>query len=752
MLHRLKVQDSIYFNEVLKIKTLDINFESKKGLVLILGNNGYGKSSTLEFSLPYRRHPSREGAYNNHFINKCGSVSRIWTINDTKYEFRLTCSKTKTECFIAKQLPSGSWEQLLKTTKTDEYDKMVEKICGPESIFLKTVFKNRNTNFETMTEKELREFFLEVIGANKYRKYREILKSKRLLIQGEVKVYEKIISELNIPEDKTIDDLNLLFLTREVQLNNIILDLMDIEKSREICLKNIGRTNQIEENKQKYESQLKDLNEQLININTEITNKTNDTTLLQKDIDDLQTQLNEYLKLDIEEQETSENIITMKLAVDNKYKAEKDKKKLSIYKERLEQFASDIKFIQNSIDSYIKDELEVEDAKKTYEYENNNKCKVDPAICQNTRVIEQLKARYETLLDALNNKTHKDRLLSDIKNILDKANCEHISKLQDCIDKTVLDIKNIEQLISKYELETNNLETEQTKLLNIHKKRNIKNSLLLEMNSKSKEINVANNDIIKLTNDINRINEVLVELESALSNVNSNNSQADYDKLELEKKEKETIKTEITTELSVIKNDIDALNRNIEIMNDNKLKLDVLNNTLNKYKFIDDAFNDKDGIPMRKLKIIGPQIVQKANEILNKFNDIDKNIGYQIQFRNERLDSKGNTVDAFEIKIINIINGNEIILASLSMGQKIWIDIALSLGASAFMSANKFKTILLDEVDGSLSSENAKIFYNTLEEIVKNLKLSQIFIVTHRDDIIKNSNNFIRLEIDKEKY
>jgi len=100
MIHSIDVKNSIYFNEKLEVKNLSIGLDKYKGIVLITGCNGFGKSSLLEYMTPYRKMPSRPGAYKKHFINECGSVSRIWTINGIKYEFYIKCNKNLTECYI----------------------------------------------------------------------------------------------------------------------------------------------------------------------------------------------------------------------------------------------------------------------------------------------------------------------------------------------------------------------------------------------------------------------------------------------------------------------------------------------------------------------------------------------------------------------------------------------------------------------------------------------------------------------------
>ena len=742
MIHSIVIKNSVYFEAQLDVKNLEVDLEKYNGITIISGDNGYGKSALLEFMLPYRRMPSRPGAYKKHFINETGSVSRVWTINGNKYEFIIKCNKNLTDCYIYQFTDTGK-VNLMNTTSADEYDTLVEKICGDRVVITKTMFKNKDTQIGGLNESNKKEFFLKIIGGEMYYVIKEISNKLKNKIKLDLDILEtskqNTISFLELKENVDIEE---KITSKENILNDINEKIDETSKTIKKILDDNSKINEDKHKKITVENSIKNCNETIELL----------TSNYAKEVQELNIEEIKILE--------KESTISNNEAYINKYiNKEELKVKFSKYLEDIDSTKNKILLLEKieSKESELQarylgfqnltDELNT--AKNDLKIILENKCEVDPSQCKNSFQIKNNEDKISALEIKL--KTYKtdfgiDLLEKTLNKLFEKIDCPNISNDSKELKKY---LTNLLETLPNKETVKNELKELDLVFSKIFAKteeiNKLKNQLLIDTNAnkeKSKNISDLENKIKKVKNDLLKFNEELSsfnteetkDLEIFENDLKKLYVEKDINLIELTKLKSLLDKiNEFKTELAVIEKEISDLNIKLE-----------------RHLFVDDFCNLKDGMPILKLKNFGKIIQDKANSLLDSFRK--NGIDYQIEIIDTKLDSTGKKeLDCFDINIINK-KGKNIDLNLLSSGQKMIIETALSLSAAQYNSADKFKVLLLDEVDNSLSGTNTDSLYRTLELIKTNLDIKQIFIVSHKGEVQNMCFKELKLEVKKEKY
>jgi hypothetical protein len=161
-----------------------------------------------------------------------------------------------------------------------------------------------------------------------------------------------------------------------------------------------------------------------------------------------------------------------------------------------------------------------------------------------------------------------------------------------------------------------------------------------------------------------------------------------------------------------------------------------LEENFKRYIGLKEKLEDKEIDLFQWKKLKSYNILLKKTIITNTFDDFmliankilknESTIG-NIQIAINQLNSK-----KFEI-LAN--NNGELVkdISLLSGAEQMVVSQALGL---ALASKTTFKTLWIDESDGSLSPQNKKIVISTLHKIIELLDLDQVFIISHQDEVI----------------
>ena len=307
---------------------------------------------------------------------------------------------------------------------------------------------------------------------------------------------------------------------------------------------------------------------------------------------------------------------------------------------------------------------------------------------------------------------------------------------------------NIDEYKSKYALINSNLE-----------------SLL-----KNKEaINKINNNISDLNNEINILDQELISLKDQIStcevNINSSNRKvvilnelkelfdrivsllprrdeltgkfAEYELKFRTYKEYDQKQQMVVAQLSIIKpelikarQDLDVLKINISKFDEYSKSYKMINENLEKLTLVKNSVDPVKGIPVYLTQEYLKDILSLCNDLLD--------IAYNGSFR---LTDFNITEKEFSIPVTK--NGKPLKdICEASQGETSLTKIALSF-AMFCQVIKKYDVLYLDEADGPLDHKNKKIFMEILDKQIQELKLQQIFVISHSDEFYSSEVSLI---------
>ena len=719
--------------------------EFTKGVNLILGKNGRGKTSILEaistvmFNTKDRSGKETGKSYIK-FGEKSSKVEIDFIANDGR-EYNL-----KTEFFKTKPK-----KQTLKDMTGYEYDgdiqEKLEELCGIKKGFEETyeniiiakqnefinIFKDSGTTrektfnkiFNTQIYKEMYDSFLKE-AIDKYKSEKENLDSKinylkenmedKEQITNFLKVEEIIKNTLNKDFLETTEIINKLsneikdYETTEIELNNLIKNIKDeenkIKKYLSLLKENIIEAKQakkskiiVKETEKSYleyldiENKLKDLRENLDNLLDE--QKLN--IQYQNNIEKLELS-NKNLKVDISSLE--ENI-----------------SKNSEKKENLENEISELKAKEENLDLKLKKYINLLDELEKLENFKDKK-------------LED-KLKKTTEIDIL-----KKELVS--KNDLFKTiNIEELEKKLSHFQELEKELKLLEEQKIIFETEIKTLKKSSKELSSkVCPFLNEKCQNLEDKEAEdyfSSKISIKTEDLENLKKDIEEKTQILVEkavfedkkkqyfeLEKSIKD------------LELSLKNEEVNLKEIELDIKNLDMDIQKLIENQEFKNsqmlrEKKKELEVELRNLNLDEKRENLKNLLENLELEKEKILKNQ-----NSIENNLKEIDEYSKKIKEDTNKNIESKKSEIKTFENKLDDLKNPYNEYLKNNVLAEDL---------ENLLLKVNKnIKELYSLRVEKNLLKE--KVF--NLEEKIKNIKIDEL---KEKYDTIKEELNEINKKL-----
>lgn len=455
---------------------------------------------------------------------------------------------------------------------------------------------------------------------------------------------------------------------------------------------------------------------------------------------------------------------------------EKENESISTFKQQIKLLEQEIDnkktFISDSKTNLIN--LENKLSKLTNEYENiQNKIKDIPIIEDNIDDINNKINELEKIIDTKKQQENERKLLYKesaliSSNLLEKK--KELMRLQKsappCTDELQLVCPLTKQI--NYSQIIINLEDEikiQTKKLNelSNKCDDIVISYdkeLLEKNELNAKLKLINeyskiDGYVKLSDKIKKDAEELIiqiedietdlmlpqqeieQLENQKDLLNKNcvnqytNNIDNIIKLEKDISIKETMIKNYNDKITVMQNELDSILDLQEQMN-------ILENNIKDYTVLNNFFG-KNGGMLFDIEMAGQQISEIANKLLENY--ITKSI--LIKFETLKLNSKGELKEVFDIACS--INGDDW-QTRLSGGEKILVSNAIREGMSYLRKEKEYKTVFLDELDGSLDSSARIGFIKLLEEGNQLNNRDYTLLITHSEEVKGHLEQYISLE------
>ncbi|WDF26246.1 SMC family ATPase [Fusobacterium nucleatum] len=723
----------------------NITVEFTKGVNLILGKNGRGKTSILEaISTVMFNTKDRSGRETGKsyikFGEKSSKVDIDFIANDGR-EYNL-----KTEFFKTKPK-----KQTLKDMIGSEYDgdiqEKLEELCGIKKGFEETyeniviakqnefinIFKDSGTTrektfnkiFNTQIYKEMYDSFLKE-AIDKYKSEKENLDSKINSLKENMEDKEQITNSLKEEKEleKNLQDnfknINVVsknleneikdYETTEIELNNLIKNIKDeenkIKKYLSLLKENIIEAKQakkskiiVKETEKSYleyleiENRLKDLRENLDNLleeqklNIQYQNNIEKLELSNKNLKVDISSLEENISKNSEKKENLENEIS-KL----KIKEENLDLKLKKYIDLLDKLEK----LENFKDKKLEDKL-----KKTTEidiFQKNLSSKIDLFKATNIEIIEEKLSNFKELEKELKLLEEQKIIFETEIKTLKKSSKELSDKICPFLNEKCQNLEDKEAedyFSSKISIKTEDLE-------NLKKDTEEKNQILVEkvvFEDKKKQY---------------------FELEKSIKD------------LELSLKNEEVSLKEIELDIKNLDIDIQKLIENQEFQNsqmlrEKKKELEVELRNLN----LDEKRENLKNL-LENLEIEKEKILKNQNSIESNLKEIDNYSKKIKEDTNKNIENIKSEIKTFENKLDDLKNPYNEYLKNNVLAEDL---------ENLLLKVNKnIKELYSLRVEKNLLKEKV----SNLEEKIKNIKIDEL---KEKYDTIKEELNEINKKL-----
>lgn len=681
----------------------ELDFEKfEDGVVCLCADNGRGKTTCVENCHPYPCMLTRDGTLKEHFYLKDSHRILIYKDENGLYYkiSMLIDGKTatgKTSYFVETSKDRKAWTSLPEVDGSlKSYEDWVNGTFGSIDVLLRTAFfakeQTKNaTDISATTKSERMELLSKLAGTEHLKEVSEIARTQRKAVKSDAEMLEVEIESYS-------------------RYNDII-----------------------KQNEQDIASDEKELEEQKDII-----------SVLENEISELKIKDAEFQKV--------KAVSEMNAKLREQYQKELDDKE-DIYK--LLEEALDNSIVYDKIDS--SKSVIATNAPLIEKYLSDVKSTEKELAEVSERVAELNKVITDKRLDLSKVQSHITLLNSQSVDISDTCpTCgaklsEHkkseLSRHVDKIKSELASYTSDEKLISKA------LEENETELKKIDRTKELKDKLaalqsdLADLQSESQSCSdfISNLDEIYLKysyDDIveehRQLTDEISSLHKKIETLTDNNSICDVSEelseKELSLKEASDRKSELTATIKAAKKENERYEKELETVADKRRELKELNDKINAYLFIEDAFSNN-GIPAIELRDSAPEIADIANKILKDSygNRFEIRFGSTSELKANR---KAN--EDFNILVYDNENNDEKTIDLVSSGERIWLKQALFY-AFSIVQMNRtgfnFRTRLIDESDGSLDGGLRPKYLQMVESAHKYSDSRITILITHSQEI-----------------
>lgn len=270
-----------------------------------------------------------------------------------------------------------------------------------------------------------------------------------------------------------------------------------------------------------------------------------------------------------------------------------------------------------------------------------------------------------------------------------------------------------------YQIELRKLSNKESEILKIEKEK--------EINSERKQL------IVGLISDIEKLKKKYIEQEATLADLeNQKKSITDAvtteytDCNEIIKKINKNI-VDAQSDIELYKKQITLWKQDLETIQEYKQSLEEVQKKIEQYPILIEMFG-KNGLSLFDIETTGEQISLIANKLLeNYYGQV-----IQIRFETLKLNSKNELKEVFDVSC-SINDGDW--QTYLSDGQSVLVSNAIREAMSFLRKNSNYKTVFIDELDGSIDSENRIGFLKLLEEGNKLTNRDRTFLISHSEEI-----------------
>ncbi|MDR3222755.1 MAG: SMC family ATPase [Methanobrevibacter sp.] len=571
-------------------------------------------------------------------------------------------------------------------------------------------------------------------------KYSEILEKEKPLYE-EYKILEKDLNRLNERKNEINNKLQLMNkdietitdLEKEINkdkheidnFSEIIKDKLSIEANDFESLNKF-----LDENKTKIQDKINDLQDTSSSKNQEISSLKEKINLASEDKKQLEKVENEcpVCKSEISLEKRNQLNDSYKFIID------KNTKTIDEFNEDIKKFSSQKNFLLNKlneVDGFIKESQGYKLRSETLIKNLNKKNELEKGVNSENekldlgKILTLIKDKEEKL-ENIKESNHNYLEAKGSVKALEKpfVITNELAKIENSLDSEVENIKSIREKDSF--LSSNTAEEKLKERINDLKQSNDeykrlegiltnKKVVISQIESKEKNIIETMTKIDKINADLEVSKYDEFEYNKYIMTINSNTEKISESAEKIAK---------LDGEISQLTNSIKSLEEKVKDSNKNKQELENVSDFLKLLNDIRELFS-KDGIQKDLRLHSKPLIEEYTKEYFEKFN---------FSYNDLYIDEDYN---------ISVFGGyGETKLDMVSGGEKIGIALSLRFGITKAISKGNINTILLDEPTIHLDDYRR----NELIEIIGNVDIPQMIIVTHDDELENAADKVIKVE------
>lgn len=692
----------------------EVNIDFSKcsdGVVLLIGENGSGKSSLAENCLPFPCMLTRSGTLRSFFYQKDSHRIVVYRDETNKY-YKFTIQ-------LAAHIENGLIKYFVETSEDggvtwqsvsgvdgslESYKKYVEEQFGSLELYLRTAF------FTTEKTKGVSD----IASATK---------TERITLLSELLNFDSISEMHDIAKEKMKG------------IEKEILKFDNLEETKKQCENDFEIKKETEK---VLNLNLKEVNTQLDNLE----NKIKETRKKESEYNRLYSQFKNAVALKQEcfnrVKELSEHLEKLK-----EHKEQNDFFKF--HKEQIQEYKKQLEYSKPILDKLnelskkqnnITDELleltdKLNDAKNTYDNEKNKYDNIDLKIYNNKQDMLNVSDNCPTCGAKLSERKKKD-IFKINEHIQDEIDALKEFKIRQkvFVSDAKKDYTSLKKKVDNLKLKKNELSDEFTKLDNDYQATRLylsKNSEL-EKFTNYIEVNNLETDIENVSQELNSAKDML----ETLNKVDFVDYKQQLEDLENKKKSDEELKLQISMNLASIQTQINQLEETLKCIATQEEKRIELQKEYSEYSFLEKAYSNT-GIQALELEAVAPDIAEITNTILQESYG-DK---FSVSFKTLK-EKKSKIMEDFSIEVTNHETGWTIPIEQLSKGEKVWVTQALYYAFSLIRMQKtnfSFRVRFVDESDGGLDSEHRLHYLKMIQSAHKAGDARLTVMITHSQEI-----------------
>lgn len=691
--HKVTFHKCIPLQRGLGLDTVVLDFDKfEKGLVLIQGPLGVGKSSILSQISPYPDYPLPDG--------KIGMFNRIYEKDGYK-DIELTFQDKHYRCQIYGNKEARLFEDdtlINKTSSISEYEKAVLDKFGDRDFYFKMMFSGGE------------------------------MKEISNLTKGERK--DLIINHIS-PHLKQYEILGKIFKEKIDETNNQLLILRDKLLEED----NIKHLRGVFYNEAKeFLSQIKDKEKEIEKEKKDLLNSEKEFTLKEKELEKYYKVEQKRNKIDLKYSNINTVSERIKINKDSKEKIETELLLVNSQKKDI-----DKKILEYKEDILSKSSIQKESKLKQQIKDNEKK------ISDN----DINKERNEELIKKSLSLGNKIRLFKEKNHpclFLLEQQQESLIKEQNSLNViTTKEILDIERDIEDCNLELEAIGTSKEASIHLeHKEKELSDLISLESNFQKRFDNLCTSikkDIKILTSlekkykhefkslklPENKINQLKHDKEEWSSDIIQRREIISFKKEELQ---------DLTINYELKKKDYNTQKEKLESIDNLKVDEQRLIKVIDSYYQLS-KFCSKEGYIVYELQDIGKRISDVCNnELLPYYEAKD----FKIEF-----DTLRNGREVYDVLVsINGEEGQE--LVTCSRGERVCNNLAIKEAMNYVREEKLYKSFFIDEIDGSINRDSRTDFLKMLKRSHKLNNRHFTFLISHSQEIISQTYQQIVLE------